>query len=70
LFPSKLSEIWRDGTLQPVIPALFYGNPLSGFKRTLNYELDTKVFYTDIACFLGAFDGSGFAPVVYEMPGM
>ncbi len=38
--------------------------------ESLNYELDTKVVHVAVARFVGAINGSGFAPVVYEMPGM
>lgn len=38
--------------------------------ESLNYELDTKNFHFNFARFVGAVDGSGFAPVVYEMPEM
>jgi hypothetical protein len=29
-----------------------------------------KSFQVDVAGFVGAINGSGFAPMVYEMPGM
>jgi hypothetical protein len=36
----------------------------------LKDELGTKIFYKDFSRFVGAVDGSGFAALVYEMPGM
>jgi hypothetical protein len=41
--------------------------PLERQFELLNYELDTKVFHVDSACFMGEVYGGGFAPVVYEM---
>ncbi len=46
------------------------GKSLVMRSELLNYELDTKVFHVDFARFVGAVNGSGFAPMVYEMPGV
>ena len=36
----------------------------------LSYELDTKVLHVNFARFIGQVNGSGFAPVVHEVPEM
>jgi hypothetical protein len=41
-----------------------------GESEFLNYELATKVFHVDLARVVGAINGSGFAAMVHEMPGM
>lgn len=43
---------------------------LDSWSELLNYEFYTKVFHVNCACFVGAINGSRFAPMVFEMPEM
>ena len=46
------------------------GSPSVGESELVSYELDTKILHVNLSCFVGKVDGSGFAPMVYEMPEM
>ena len=43
---------------------------LDRWSELLNDELDTKVLHVNFARRVGQVNGSGFAPVVHEMPEM
>lgn len=46
------------------------GPPLLCKPESLSHELGTKISHIHPARFVGEVDGGGFAPLVYEMPGV
>jgi hypothetical protein len=62
------TSLWQSQIVFGLLSCAANGSPLIDEPEWLNYELDTKVFNVNVACFVGAVNGSGFAPMVYEMP--
>jgi hypothetical protein len=46
------------------------GSLAAGKSESLSHELDTKILHVNLPGFVGEVYGSGFAPVVYEVPEM
>ena len=63
----KQTSLWQPQIVFGVPGCAANGSPLIDETEWLIYELDTKVFHVNFACFVGAVNGGGFAPMVYEM---